>query len=130
MKALLPAFLFFWFPMFGQTVPITQEDQADFTVVMNAKTYGYVNGIRLDSIDAAYGEFSRYSGEGLYFDYGQKRGKRKEMMITDNKGKRLVFIPYTNIIFLNFFYFNGWQPDKALGMGDGSVVSFILRKKE
>jgi hypothetical protein len=127
MKLLLPAFLFFSFPTFAQYI---QEDLVDYTIVVNPKTYGYVKGIRLDSIDAVYGEFSRYGGEGLYFDYGQKWDKRKEMVITDKEGKRLVFGPYTNPLFLNFFYFNGWQLDKALSVSEGSVGSFILKKKQ
>lgn len=127
MKLLLPALFFFWFPTFAQTAENTSEDPVDFTVVINPKTYGYVNGIRLDSIDAVYGEFSRHSGDELCFDYGQKRNNRKEMIITDKKGKRLTFIPYTNSIFLNFFYFNGWQLDKVTSVSDGS--SFILKKQ-
>lgn len=129
MKSLLPILLFFSFPAFAQTSQSTQEDLSDFTLVVSPKTYGYVNGIRLDSLDAIYGEFSRYSGESLYFDYGQKREKRKEMIITDKKGKRLVFVPYTNSIFLNFFYFNSWQLDKALDVSEGSVGSFIMKKR-
>ena len=130
MKSLLPVFLFFCVPSFGQTAQNVPENLSDFTVVMNPKTHGYINGVRLDSVDAVYGEFSRYSGESLYFDYGQKREKRKEMIITDKKGKPLVFLPYTNSIFLNFFYFNGWQLDKAFSVSDGSMGSFILKKKE
>ncbi len=107
-----------------------QESLAVITVVIDPKTYGYVNGIRLDSLDANYGEFSRYRGEGLYFDYGQIRGKRKEMVITDKKGKPLVFIPYTTATFLNFFYFNGWQLDNAQSVSDGSVSSLIMKKKQ
>jgi hypothetical protein len=52
------------------------------------------------------------------------------MIITDKKGKPLVFLPYTSSIFLNFFYFNGWQLDKAFSVSDGSMGSFILKKRE
>jgi hypothetical protein len=128
MKLVLPAFLFFWLPTFAQTSQNTQEDAADFTVVMNPKTYGYVNGVRLDSLDAVYGEFSRYSVGRIYFDFGQVWNKRKEMTVTDKNGKPLVFLTSTNSIFLNFFYFNGWQLDKAISVTDGS--SLILKKRQ
>ncbi len=130
MKLILPALLFFCFPAFSQTTQNAPENSADFTVVTDPKTYGYINGIRLDSLEAVYAEFSRYRGEGLYFDYGQKRGKRKDMAITDQKGKLLVFVPYTTAAFLNFFYFNGWQLDKALSASDGSVSPYIMMKKQ
>jgi|GEM_PF-1684197 len=130
MKSLLSILLFFSLPAFAQTSQNAADNPSDFTVVIDPKTHGYINGIRLDSIDAIYGEFSRYSGESLHFDYGQKREKRKEMIITDKKGKRLVFIPYTNSIFLNFFYFNGWQLDQALSASDGSAGSFIMKKRQ
>jgi hypothetical protein len=128
MKLVLPALMFFWLPTFAQTSQNTQEDAADFTVVMNPKTYGYVNGVRLDSLDAVYGEFSRYSVGRIYFDFGQVWNKRKEMTVTDKNGKPLVFLTSTNSIFLNFFYFNGWQLDKAISVTDGS--SLILKKRQ
>jgi hypothetical protein len=128
MKLVLPALMFFWLPTFAQTSQNTQEDAADFTVVMNPKTYGYVNGVRLDSLDAVYGEFSRYSVGRIYFDFGQVWNKRKEMTVTDKNGKPLVFLTSTNSIFLNFFYFNGWQLDKAISVTDGS--SLILKKSQ
>ena len=130
MKLLLPVLLSFCFPAFSQSAQNTQQNLADFTVVTDPKTYGYVNGIRLDSLEAVYGEFSKYRGEGLYFDYGQKRDKRKDMVVTDKNGKPLVFVPYTTAIFLNFFYFNGWRLDTALSVSDGSVSSFIMMKKQ
>jgi hypothetical protein len=67
-KSLLPVFLVFYSPSFAQTGQNVQEDLSDITVVMSPKNYGYINGVRLDSIDAVYGEFSRYRGESLYFD--------------------------------------------------------------
>jgi hypothetical protein len=129
MKAFLPVLLFFSIPSFGQSPPNESDQATDFTVVLDSKTWGYVNGIRLDSIDATYAEFRRHVGDGLYFDYGQKRNKRKELMLTDKNGKRLVFVPFTNSFFLNFFYANGWQMDKALTNSDGTADSFILVKK-
>jgi hypothetical protein len=81
-------------------------------VVINFKTYGYIGGKRLDSVDAQFAEFSP-DFENVTFDYGQHWAKRKELRISDNKGTPLLF-PTTQMAFiLNFFYFNGWQPSQT-----------------
>lgn len=126
MKLFLPAFLFFSFTAFAQNV---QHLEADVTVVFSPKVYGYVDGIRLDSIDAVYGEFNRHEGQELYFDYGQKRENKRKLAITDRNGKPLVFIPFTNSLFLNFFNYNGWRLEKVLSTSADPASSFIMMKK-
>ena len=75
--------------------------------VISPKTYGYIQGIRLDSLDAEYGQL-RILGESFTFDIGEF-GTRKTRTVTDKNGLALVF-PNNNFMFaLNFFYFNGWE---------------------
>lgn len=130
MKSLLPILHFIFFAAFAQKTSAQSDNPADFSFVTNAKTYGYIAGIRLDSVDAVYAEFNRYSGEGLFFDYGQRREKRKELRITDQWGKPLLFVPYTNALFLNFLYFNGWQLDNMTSAADGGIGVFIIKRKQ
>jgi hypothetical protein len=81
------------------------------------KTYGYINGVRLDSIDATYAQFGKKM-ESVYLDYGQD-GKRKDMVITDKNGLPLIFPRYDYYIFkVNFFSYNGWDlvPDPLINL--------------
>jgi len=95
-------------------------------VVIDFKTYGYIGGKRLDSVDARFAEFNwRNLGE-VAFDYGQSYEKRKELLITDNKGAPLEFQSFHIAFLLNFFYFNGWQPAKI--SIDAGQTQNILRK--
>lgn len=131
MKSTLPALLLLLslkaFAQTGQTSPSLPVARQ---VVSTAKTFGYVNGIRLDSIDARYAEFSKRSfSNSLNFDFGQS-GDRKKMVITDNEGKILSFDNITISMLLNFFDFNSWELihiiySKATGVGS----TFILKRK-
>jgi len=81
------------------------------------KTYGYINGVRLDSVDAAYAQFGKKM-ESEFFDYGQD-GKRKNMVITDKNGSPLIFPRFDYFIFkINFFSYNGWDvvPDSLINL--------------
>ncbi len=73
--------------------------------IMNAKTYGYLEGVRLDSVDAHYAQF-RILGESFSFDVGES-STMKTRTVTDKNGSPLVF-PNNNVPFaLNFFYLVG-----------------------
>ena len=86
--------------------PINIESQP---VAVNFKTGGYIGGIRPNSMDARFAEFNT-GIDKVSCDYGQSREKRKQLDITDNMAKPLLF-PITNMAFMpNFFYLNGWQP--------------------
>ncbi|MGN6195372.1 MAG: hypothetical protein ACTHOB_10560 [Ginsengibacter sp.] len=75
--------------------------------VMSPKMFGYFQGVRLDSVDAEYGQL-RILGESFTFDV-EESSTRKTRTITDRNGSPLVF-PNNNLPFaLNFFYFNGWE---------------------
>ncbi len=87
---------------------------------------GYVNGIRLDSINSEYAQFSILLGGHLFFDYGQQRESKDDMKVTDSHGVPLKFnskarIPY----FLNFFYYNGWELVNPIE----SQSDFIIKKR-
>lgn len=68
----------------------SQSPEGSQLAVINFKTYGDVDGIRLDSLDAQYAQFYTWRGESVTFDYGQS-GSRKKMAVTDNKGVPLIF---------------------------------------
>ena len=99
------------------SLAFSQAAGTEATYLKTYKTYGYINGIRLDSIDAGYAKFGRKS-ESVYFDYGQNV-KAKDMVITDEKGLPLIFPNFNYYIFkINFFYFNGWEvvPDSMINL--------------
>lgn len=130
MKAFLHLFMLCSATAFGQNAATRPNEGEYIPTVMDANTYGYVNGIRLDSINATYARYGRGAGNGLFFDYGQITNKRKELNITDKNGKPLVFVAETDMARLNFFWFNGWQLHEALTDNSGSAVSYILKKKQ
>jgi PhnB protein len=88
----------------------SSQNDSKFSVVHHFKTYGYVNGKRLDSLDAMFGEFRYRLFGGVTFDYGQNAQTKKQSTITDSTGTPLLFDESTMPFLLNFFYFNGWQP--------------------
>ena len=104
MKKLLLIFL-----LFQASFTFAQVEGETGTYIKDCKTYGYVNGVRLDSINMEYAEFGNRRGS-LFFDYGQK-GNRKSKVITDKKGIPLLFTePNTNfVLWLNFLAYNGWD---------------------
>ena len=121
MKKIL--FIFFLF----QTVSgFSQSQTPSSPAVISSKTLGYVNGIRLDSVDAEYGQF-RWGFETLFFEFGQLGG-RKKTMVTNSNGTPLTFSNQNTPFILNFFYFNGWQ--LAQPYYDEKTVYFILKKRE
>src|SRR4051794_2061967 len=70
------------------------------------KTRGYINGNRLDSIDARFAVVQLWRG-GICFDYGQNWKKFKELSITNNVGQVLEFETNTFAAALNFLFYNG-----------------------
>ena len=102
------------------------------------KTHGYIKGVRLDSIDAKYGEVAlttSFSVEGTYsygfeFRYGQQWNKSNELKVTDNKGSSLEFEKNSIALALNFFDYNGWELVKILDAPDFKSVLIVLKKKQ
>lgn len=87
--------------------------------------HGYVNGIRLDSIDAKYGEFVIWTPGNYQFDYGQERNKRNEMTVKLKTGENLIFERGSFATILNFMNFNGWEPAKGIF----TTQNLIFQKK-
>jgi hypothetical protein len=86
-------------------------------ILKTYKVHGYIDGVRLDSIDAGYAQFGERM-EWEYFDYSQDR-KIRDMLITDKKGVPLIFPrPNTYIFQINFLYYNGWDvvPDSVINL--------------
>ena len=123
-QILLILFVFISFHSFSQNLKnISVASATDPTTYISVKTHGYVNGIRLDSIDMKYAQV-RYSADGIQFDYGQQWSKRKEMTIMNELGTPIDFDPKTLSKVLNFLHFNGWD------LVEGSPVenTFLVKK--
>ncbi|HEY5390802.1 MAG TPA: hypothetical protein VIJ57_01710 [Hanamia sp.] len=102
--------------LFQASFAFSQAEGIDATYIKDSKTYGYIQGVRLDSLDMGFATFGK-RGQSLYFDYGQGK-KDKEMFITDKNGLPLMFPSYGRIFWLNFFYYNGWVyvPDSTINL--------------
>jgi len=96
-------------------------------VANNYHTYGYIDGKRLDSIDAVYADFSLSTQNRVDFDYGQLVSRVKDYALTDAKGTPMQFPAHSYSFMLNFFYFNGW--DFVQAYGDTSSRTYILKKR-
>jgi hypothetical protein len=92
----------------------------------NFKTYGYIDGKRLDSVDVVFAEFNWRSQDYVAFDYGQQVSKVKQYAITNAKGVPMIFPSHSYAFLLNFFHFNGWEFVQAYGDNLGRV--YILKK--
>ena len=119
-------FLFFCF-ILPSLFAFSQTADRNTLAVITPKTFGYVNGTRLDSIDAAYGQIET-RWETIAFDYGQLGG-RKKMTVTDDKGAALTFGRTSLTFVLNFFYFNGWELSHSYHDSTEKSEVFILKKR-
>jgi hypothetical protein len=119
-------FIFFCF-IFQSLFAFSQSQERSALAVINPKTYGYVNGIRLDSIDAQYGQIET-RWETIAFDYGQLGG-RKKLTVTDNNGSALIFARTSLTFLLNFFYFNGWELAHSYHDYSEKSEVFIFKKR-
>lgn len=111
---------------FRATFAFSQNYESPQPAITGYNIYGYINGIRLDSLPATYATFG-WRGESFTFDYGQEASKKKETMIADDKGRPLIIGNYNLPFAFNFFYYNGWELDKAYSVSNGS--DFILKKR-
>ena len=110
-----------------QSVPAFSQLSPTPPAVTNAQTYGYVDGIRIDSLNAEYATFE-WGAERLFFNYGQS-ASRKRTTVTNEKGEPMAF-PRQSISFtLNFLYFNGWELTQAYFNQSDKMDIFILRKR-
>lgn len=89
--------------------------------------YGYIDGKRLDSVEAVYATIDWRPQDLIRFDYGQQVSKMKQYAITDAKGVPMIFPNNTTAFLLNFFYYNGWELKEMSAAGGGTTI--ILRKR-
>lgn len=97
------------------------------TAVTDPQTFGYVDGIRIDSLNAEYAQFE-WGAQRLFFDYGQS-STRKKTTVTDEKGEPLKFASHSVSFTLNFLYFNGWQFTQAYYSHYDKTDLFIMKKR-
>ncbi|HWI92390.1 MAG TPA: hypothetical protein VNT20_14010 [Flavisolibacter sp.] len=98
------------------TSAFTQQHSSVYTdtsgmlpAVYNYKTHGYIDGIRLDSVNAQYAEFGWQGVDGVSFYYGQNPSKRKDLFVRNRQNIPLIFTNRDRAFLLNFFYYNGWE---------------------
>ncbi len=96
-------------------------------IVNNYNTYGYIDGKRLDSIDAAFATFAPRTYDEVLFDYGQPARKVKEYALTDSTGIPLMFSNHSLSFLLNFFNYNKWTLYQTFGAADNTT--HILKKE-
>jgi hypothetical protein len=129
MKSVLPFVLIaFYFSAFSQQAKVSAStDTFDILpVVLNFHTYGYIDGVRLDSINTQYAEFGLKGADGVSFYYGQNFRKRKDIFVKDNRNIPLIFMNRNRAFLLNFFYHNGWEfVNTTNPQNDGT---FVLKK--
>ena len=122
MKTILLAY-FFLLPFFASSQSTTGSPLA----TVSPKTFGYIDGKRLDSIDAEYAQFD-LGISSVSFDYGQTWDRRKDLYVKDKSGNDLFFANDGNLAFaLNFFYFNGWQLDH-INKNEKTRYIYILKR--
>ena len=110
---------------YAPVFPQTNSAQPSIT---DPQSYGYVNGIRLDSLNAEYAQFE-WGVHRLFLDYGQEES-RKKTMVTDVKGNPLLFARQSVSFGLNFLYFNGWQFVQAYyNQGDKTDMVILKRRQ-
>lgn len=132
-NSLFIIYLFFFCCVNGQqkltysTFDKTQQHSFYFT--------GYVNKIPLKNIKAEYAIVSTESLNGsmsqvfdLNFDYGQQWNMEKELKLSDEKGKMLIFRSLGHL--LNFLDENGWiLIDILHGSQFGKTVELVIKRK-
>jgi hypothetical protein len=98
------------------------------TPSMAFEKYGYIDGIRLDSITSEYAEVNTQSNF-ILFDYGQEWVSRNNYRVTDAKGYFMRFSHNTIGTLLNFMNYNGWQFVNSVEPQDAFEHLIFRRKK-
>jgi len=90
--------------------------------------YGYIDGIRLDSIRSEYAEVNLLNNY-ILIDYGQQWVSRINYRVTDVEGNILRFSHNTIGAILNFMNYNGWEYINSTEPKD-AMHYFIFRRKK
>lgn len=101
------------------------QSNTSHPAVTNSQTYGYIDGTRMDSLNAEYAVFDLGTRRS-FFDFGQSV-TREKTRVTDEKGEPLMFATDSFSFVLNFLYFNGWQFSQADFRG--AKYKFIVKKR-
>lgn len=121
---LLFLFLFIPFFAFSQATEVTLKDY---------KVRGYIQGVRLDSVSATYGQAALPDMRPVsnmdvmreyIFDIGTMYKNNKDIRITTQEGKPLQFSGTAGL--LNFMDFNGWEVVQVYYQ---PTYSILFRKK-
>jgi len=118
--------LVFIFILFQYSSVFSQTNSGQLSIT-DPQTYGYVNGIRLDSLNAEYAQFE-WGFQRLFLDYGQEESRKKKT-VTDAKGNPLFFARQSVSFTLNFLYFNGWQFSQAYYSHGDKTDMVILKRR-
>ena len=116
-----------FFCLLLQLQPAFSQVKTPPPVVTSPQTFGYVDRIRLDSLNAEYAAFE-LGTEKLFFDYGQPQS-RKKTTVTDEKGAPFLFVAQSIPFALNFLYFNGWELSQTYYNQYDKMGDFILKKR-
>ena len=119
--------LVFIFTLF-QYSSVFSQTNSDQLSIIDPQTYGYVNGIRLDSLNVEYAQFE-WGFQRLFLDYGQEESRKKKT-VTDAKGNPLLFARQSVSFALNFLYFNGWQFTQAYYNYTDKTDMVILKRRK
>jgi hypothetical protein len=109
-----------------QNTSLYADTSGRLPAVFNYKTHGYINGIRLDSINAQYGEFGWKGIDGISFYYGQNVARSKDLFVKNSQNVPFIFPNRDRAFLLNFFYYNGWE--LASTTNPQSDGRFVLKK--
>jgi len=90
--------------------------------------FGYIDGVRLDSIGSAYAEVNTQSTY-ILFDYGQEWVSRNNYRVTDAEGYLIRFSHNTIGTILNFMSYNGWEFVNSVEPQDAFEHLIFKRKK-
>lgn len=114
------------FCLLWQSLPAFSQTKTAPAAITNFQTYGYVDDVRLDSLNAEYATIE-WGFSRLYFSYGQSESRRKKT-VTDKKGEPMMFAEQSLSFSLNFLYFNGWELAQAYYDRSEKTDILILKK--
>ncbi len=99
------------FGAFAQREEDTKDtlSNGNYVTVTITNVDGYINGTRIDLVDAIYARFIVRANGEVIFDYGQSSARFRNDVLTNKKGMPLVFLNTRIPFLLNFFHYNHWE---------------------
>jgi hypothetical protein len=93
--------ILFFLLLLPSAFAFSQSTQDDQPFTASFKTFGYIDGKRLDIAYAAYAILT-VNNSSLFFNYGQPINRIRDYKVTDNKGKLFNFVNNELAFSLNF----------------------------